>query len=167
MRHLRQLYFAASTDSALQVLSQSTESLKLSGLTSPSNDSFLGRSRSSSSPRSSSSILRNLKASTMPNSRMEPRPHPDHSQAQNTDQGGDYEDCLPCRIVGTGALGTVGGYALYMSRARAPGSVVGKRIMGGVGICTSCWQRMLRSVLTMANSVVVGFLVASALRWMK
>ncbi|KAH9928469.1 uncharacterized protein BXZ73DRAFT_78290 [Epithele typhae] len=46
----------------------------------------------------------------------------------------EYEDCLGCRIVGSGALGAVGLYALGMTRARAPGSVVGKRIMGGVGI---------------------------------
>ena len=70
----------------------------------------------------------------MANSRMEPKPHPDLSQAGEAEQAVEYEDCLPCRIVGTGALGTVGGYALYMSRARAPGSVVGKRIMGGIGI---------------------------------
>ncbi|KAI0689760.1 hypothetical protein C8T65DRAFT_517976, partial [Cerioporus squamosus] len=56
------------------------------------------------------------------------------------------QDCLACRVIGTGALGGVGIYALAMSRAHAPGSVVGKRIMAGVG---------------------VGFLVASALRWTK
>ncbi|RDX41265.1 hypothetical protein K466DRAFT_452985, partial [Polyporus arcularius HHB13444] len=56
------------------------------------------------------------------------------------------QDCLACRVIGTAALGGVGIYALNMSRAHAPGSVVGKRIMAGVGFC---------------------FLVASALRWTK
>ncbi|EGN99621.1 hypothetical protein SERLA73DRAFT_179725 [Serpula lacrymans var. lacrymans S7.3] len=55
-----------------------------------------------------------------------------------------YKDCLSCRIVGTGALAGTGLYALNMSRARAPGSVMGKRVMAGVG---------------------VGFLIGSALRW--
>ncbi|RPD58340.1 hypothetical protein L226DRAFT_139813 [Lentinus tigrinus ALCF2SS1-7] len=56
------------------------------------------------------------------------------------------QDCLACRVIGTTALGGVGVYALNMSRAHAPGSVVGKRIMAGVG---------------------VGFLIASVLRWNK
>ena len=45
------------------------------------------------------------------------------------------EECLTCRIIGTGALAGVGFYALQMSRPKAPGSVLGKRIMGGVGVC--------------------------------
>ncbi|KAI0698140.1 hypothetical protein BC835DRAFT_1335945 [Cytidiella melzeri] len=56
------------------------------------------------------------------------------------------QECLTCRIVGTGALAGVGMYALQASRPRAPGSVIGKRITAGVG---------------------VGFLVASVFRWMK
>ncbi|CAL1713662.1 unnamed protein product [Somion occarium] len=56
------------------------------------------------------------------------------------------KDCLVCRITGTGALAGVGIYALNQSRAHAPGSIVGKRIMAGVGVC---------------------FLAASALRWTK
>ncbi|KAI0065752.1 hypothetical protein BV25DRAFT_1797717 [Artomyces pyxidatus] len=43
-------------------------------------------------------------------------------------------DCLSCRIIGTGALGTVGVYALNQSRAHQPGSLVGKRILAGVGV---------------------------------
>ncbi|EJF59627.1 hypothetical protein DICSQDRAFT_64674 [Dichomitus squalens LYAD-421 SS1] len=56
----------------------------------------------------------------------------------------EFQDCLTCRIIGTGALAGVGIYALRMSRAGAPGSPVGKRIMGGVGI---------------------GFLIGSYFRW--
>ncbi|EIN04015.1 hypothetical protein PUNSTDRAFT_139057 [Punctularia strigosozonata HHB-11173 SS5] len=66
-------------------------------------------------------------ASTEP---LEDRPHP--------------QQCLACRVIGTAALGGVGLYALQMSRASAPGSPLGKRIVGGVGF---------------------GFLIASYLRW--
>ncbi|KAI0788231.1 hypothetical protein C8Q74DRAFT_1328775, partial [Fomes fomentarius] len=59
------------------------------------------------------------------------------------------QDCLACRVIGTVALGGVGMYALNQSRAHAPGSVVGKRIMAGVGVCEA------------------GFLVGSVLRWNK
>lgn len=46
----------------------------------------------------------------------------------------EYQDCLPCRVIGTGAMAGVGIYALNMTRARAPGSIMGKRIMGAVGV---------------------------------
>ncbi|KAI9570916.1 hypothetical protein HD554DRAFT_1986377, partial [Boletus coccyginus] len=55
-----------------------------------------------------------------------------------------YEDCISCRVVGTGALGLTGLYALRMARPRAPGSVFGKTMMAGIG---------------------VGFLVGSVVRW--
>jgi hypothetical protein len=45
-------------------------------------------------------------------------------------------ECLSCRIIGTATLAIVGLYALRQSRARAPGSVLGKRIVGGLGVCT-------------------------------
>jgi hypothetical protein len=41
---------------------------------------------------------------------------------------------MQCRIVGSGALAAVGVYGLNMSRAHQPGSPLGKRIMGGVGV---------------------------------
>jgi hypothetical protein len=44
-------------------------------------------------------------------------------------------ECITCKIIGSAAFAGVGIYALQMSRARAPGSVVGKTIMGGVGVC--------------------------------
>ena len=43
-------------------------------------------------------------------------------------------DCLSCRVIGTGALGATGLYALNQARAHQPGSRVGKRIMAGVGV---------------------------------
>ena len=45
------------------------------------------------------------------------------------------QECLTCRIIGTGALAGTGIYALNQSRAHAPGSLFGKRIMAGVGVC--------------------------------
>jgi hypothetical protein len=71
------------------------------------------------------------------------------------------QDCLSCRIIGAGTLGAVGIYALNQSRARAPGSLVGKRIMAGVGLCT-CLQFVMGAMD--ANSCA-GFLAGSALRW--
>ncbi|KAH9847004.1 hypothetical protein C2E23DRAFT_788163 [Lenzites betulinus] len=75
----------------------------------------------------------------------EPRPA-SSAEASHIGLSQNSKDCLACRVIGTGALGGVGVYALNQSRAHAPGSVVGKRIMAGVGVC---------------------FLVASALRWTK
>ncbi|KAI0640418.1 hypothetical protein C8Q79DRAFT_921493 [Trametes meyenii] len=75
---------------------------------------------------------------------------PEHSKGSalvvEADLRTNPKDCLACRVIGTAALGGTGIYALNQSRAHAPGSVVGKRIMAGVGVC---------------------FLVASALRWSK
>ncbi|KAI0705620.1 hypothetical protein C8Q76DRAFT_801360 [Earliella scabrosa] len=71
----------------------------------------------------------------------------DTSESQNQVELPAYpQECLACRVIGTGAFGGVGIYALYQSRAQAPGSAVGKRFMAGLGVC---------------------FLVASALRWSK
>ncbi|KAH9009012.1 hypothetical protein EDB83DRAFT_479181 [Lactarius deliciosus] len=43
-------------------------------------------------------------------------------------------DCLSCRVIGTGALGATGLYAINQARAHQPGSVIGKCIMAGVGV---------------------------------
>jgi len=48
------------------------------------------------------------------------------------------QDCISCRIIGTGAMGAAGLYALSASRPHAPGSVVVKRIVAGVGVCEHC-----------------------------
>ncbi|KAG9311254.1 hypothetical protein JVU11DRAFT_8338 [Chiua virens] len=45
----------------------------------------------------------------------------------------EYKDCLSCRVIGTGALGLTGLYALGMARPKAPGSVFGKMMMAGIG----------------------------------
>ncbi|KAF9467349.1 hypothetical protein BDZ94DRAFT_1305429 [Collybia nuda] len=44
------------------------------------------------------------------------------------------QDCLSCRIVGTGTFATVGTYALWQSRAAAPGSPGQKKIVAGLGV---------------------------------
>ncbi|RPD70688.1 hypothetical protein L226DRAFT_447851, partial [Lentinus tigrinus ALCF2SS1-7] len=49
-----------------------------------------------------------------------------------------------CNILGKPAACVVGIYTLNRSRVHAPGSVVGKRLMAGMGVC---------------------FLVASGLQW--
>lgn len=54
------------------------------------------------------------------------------------------KDCLVCKVIGSTAFAATGLYALHASRASAPGSVIGKRIMGGLGIC---------------------FLIGSVMRW--
>ncbi|KAL6306883.1 hypothetical protein BKA93DRAFT_728512 [Sparassis latifolia] len=68
------------------------------------------------------------------------------SQGAETQAAPKPQDCLACRVIGTGALGGLGVYALNQSRAHMPGSIAGKRVMAGLGVC---------------------FLVASALRWTK
>jgi hypothetical protein len=45
-------------------------------------------------------------------------------------------ECLSCRIIGTGALGGTGAYAIWQSRATAPGSVGQKGMLAGLGLGT-------------------------------
>ena len=74
------------------------------------------------------------------------------------------QECLSCRIIGTGALATVGFYALNQSRRHQPGSVVGKRIMAGLGVCE---LYSLRGAVHKLNlTPLTGFLAASYGRWL-
>ncbi|KAG0699532.1 hypothetical protein DFH29DRAFT_936598 [Suillus ampliporus] len=73
-----------------------------------------------------------------------PESNPTSSTAPSVPQLSSYNDCLTCRVIGSGAFAGTGIYALRMARPSAPGSVVGKRIMSGLGVC---------------------FLVGSVLRW--
>jgi len=43
-------------------------------------------------------------------------------------------DCLACRAIGTGALALTGLYALNQARPKAPGSLLGKRLIGVTGV---------------------------------
>ena len=56
-------------------------------------------------------------------------------ESATVSQPSSYNDCLTCRAIGSGALAATGIYAFRMSRPSAPGSVVGKRIMAGLGVC--------------------------------
>ncbi len=47
----------------------------------------------------------------------------------------DSRECFSCRLIGAGSLGLVGVYALHSSRPSQPGSVLGRRLMGGLGVC--------------------------------
>lgn len=59
-----------------------------------------------------------------------------HQAAQaNKQQQNEYQDCFACKVIGTAALGAVGVYALNQSRSHQPGSVFGKRVMAGIGLC--------------------------------
>lgn len=44
------------------------------------------------------------------------------------------KECISCRIVGTATFAGVGTYALYQSRAAAPGTPTQKRLVGGLGV---------------------------------
>lgn len=44
------------------------------------------------------------------------------------------EDCPSCRMVGSATFATVGTYALWQSRAAAPGSPSQRRIVAGLGL---------------------------------
>jgi hypothetical protein len=77
----------------------------------------------------------NCKPTLMANSNtpQQTSPTPPDRQATSPPQHAPA-DCLSCRIIGTGALGITGVYALNQARAHQPGSPVGKRVMAGVGI---------------------------------
>ncbi|KAG1880175.1 hypothetical protein F4604DRAFT_1578917 [Suillus subluteus] len=45
-----------------------------------------------------------------------------------------HNDCMTCHIIGSDASPATGIYALRMARPSAPGSIVGKRIIGGLGV---------------------------------
>ena len=65
--------------------------------------------------------------------------HQDTTLPQSNKQPGLAEitkpkECLSCRLIGTGALGGVGSYALWQSRATAPGSLGQKRVVAGMGV---------------------------------
>ena len=83
----------------------------------------------------------------------------------------EYKDCISCRVVGTGALGLTGLYALHMSRPKAPGSVFGKMMMAGIGVGESPYFRvpflsMERPYVSRyTDNMYAGFLAGSVVRW--
>ena len=81
-------------------------------------------------------------------------PSPDPPTWSPSDKEWEYKDCISCRVVGTGALGLTGLYALRMARPRAPGSAFGKMMMAGIGVGESTlWSRTfyLVSITSVSN----------------
>ncbi len=44
------------------------------------------------------------------------------------------QECLSCRVIGTGVIAGTGAYAIWQSRGAAPGSLGQKRIVAGLGV---------------------------------
>ncbi|KAK0504516.1 hypothetical protein EDD18DRAFT_302643 [Armillaria luteobubalina] len=83
-----------------------------------------------------------------------------------TEQALPYKDCLSCRIIGTGTLTGVGGYALMQSKATAPGTPVQKRIMAGLGVGMNLCRTTIVQYATFLPSDIV-FIIAGITRWFK
>ena len=71
------------------------------------------------------------------------------------------KECLSCRLVGTGALGGVGSYALWQSRATAPGSLAQKRVVAGLGV----GQKLTLLPVTVTLTLDIALLIGSGFRW--
>lgn len=107
----------------------------------------------------------------------EPQPEPANTETQKPPYGSANrslvehidampapggKDCLSCRIVGSGTFAGVGTYALWQSRAAAPGSLGQKRIVAGLGIGKSnCYTRK-PNILTCPWAAL---LTGSVIRW--
>ncbi|KAF8348169.1 hypothetical protein F5887DRAFT_952424, partial [Amanita rubescens] len=58
----------------------------------------------------------------------------DRSLVEHIESLPNRNDCLGCRIVGSGTFAAVGTYALWQARAAAPGAPAQKRIVAGIGV---------------------------------
>ena len=72
-------------------------------------------------------------------------------------------ECLSCRLIGTGALGGVGSYALWQSRATAPGSLGQKRVVAGLGVGQKF--TLLPGTVTVDDGVSLALLIGGVFRW--
>jgi len=72
-------------------------------------------------------------------------------------------DCLSCRIIGTGALVGVGSYAIVQSRPPAPGTLVQKRILAGLGVG---WSPCIPSGVT-SIPTILAFIAGGLVRWFR
>ena len=88
----------------------------------------------------------------------QPLDRPLVDQVQNLPRN---KDCLGCRIVGSSTFAAVGTYALWQSRARAPGTLTQKSSMGGLGIGE---ESTLRQTL-LYNRTIIALLAGSVIRW--
>ncbi|KAG1837311.1 hypothetical protein DFJ58DRAFT_147803 [Suillus subalutaceus] len=72
-----------------------------------------------------------------------PESNPTNSAAPDSDstfvpQLSSYNDCMTCRVIGSGAFAATGVYALSMARPSAPGSIsklAKGSWVGGLGVC--------------------------------
>ena len=71
------------------------------------------------------------------------------------------KDCLACRVVGTGAMGGVGAYALWQSRAAAQGAPWQKRVLAGLGVGAST-SHFSHCPGLMGS---LGFIIGGVFRW--
>ncbi|KAF8638079.1 hypothetical protein AX16_010711 [Volvariella volvacea WC 439] len=81
------------------------------------------------SPKSSSDTTEQA-----PPSRVAPYGSANRSLVEQIDALPGSKDCLSCRIIGSGTFAAVGMYALWQSRAAAPGTPAQKRIVAGLGV---------------------------------
>ncbi|KDR75315.1 hypothetical protein GALMADRAFT_249341 [Galerina marginata CBS 339.88] len=55
-------------------------------------------------------------------------------QPGSSEQASKPKECLSCRVMGTGVLAGTGSYAIWQTRAVAPGSPGQKKIVAGLGL---------------------------------
>ena len=75
----------------------------------------------------------------------------------------DDNDCLSCRIIGTGAFIGVGSYAIAQSRPLAPGTLVQKRILASLGVGGSL---NIQSDATLIPTTL-AFIAGGLIRWFR
>ncbi len=81
---------------------------------------------------------------------------------QKADATLNTKECLPCRIMGSGVMAGTGGYAIWQSRAAAPGSPGQKKIVAGLGLGSSdCYF----CVLDLQRKCCLALIVGSVFRW--
>jgi len=83
----------------------------------------------------------------------------DHIQNCGTPQASS-KDCVSCRIMGTGLMAGTGSYAIWQSRAAAPGSPAQKKVVAGLGLGSNKLQALLQKLI-----YHVVLLVGSVFRW--
>jgi hypothetical protein len=85
-----------------------------------------------------------------------------HVQTRDTSEAVDTspKDCLSCRIMGAGLMAGTGSYAIWQSRAAAPGSPAQKKVVAGFGLGENILLVLLQEL--MYHAVL---LVGSVFRW--
>jgi hypothetical protein len=89
--------------------------------------------------------------------------HQDITLPQNKQPAFVPNDCLSCRITGTATLVGVGSYALWRSRATAPGSLGQKRVIAGLG----AGQKFTLLSGTVTLTIGIAIVMAGVFRWFR